>query len=344
MDFDRLINQAPDYREAPLSSVTLEQQVARARSAHRRRLQGFHGLSAEHDSLRAQEDAGSGDASTVWDVVGAALGPGDVAPHLRSLLSQAPVLSPAAEGNLGVHDLEARLEAAQIRVLRVAHHIDRLDLDRAALRAEMTALRTQMEGATGDAQRAADAILALKKGLDRIGLEPGWEHKTLTLERLLTQRGDELRAYQRTADRLASILALHHEFLKLSGSLGRGLSDLHVASTDVLNELDQQLVRAAVKAQAADMARAVKDSMEGLHESVARVNRLSSQSAVLLTENLDRLAEEVDLLAPADPDKLVAEEEVNQMLRGSVDDLVKAARNQVALRKRVADLLDLDDG
>lgn len=309
-----------------MSAGDLEARVQQARERHRERLATFQRLTVEHEGLRDELNEGLQDSSSVWDLVGSLFGPEQAGPHLRSLLGRISAVGAPASRALDSAELERKLETAQRRVLRLAQHMDRLELDRKALRRELEQLHEQATDAVADAELARQHGEALREGLDALAgavVSPKRRRRLdgdeALLEARLQQRELDRRCFLRCEARLQSLLRLHHQFLRMGDSLHANLHSLHEAANGVLEQLDAELLRLASQAQAQDLAREVAQDMEGLRASVARVNRLSTEGAVLLVENLDRLTEEVDLLAPLDPHRLAAEQEVQRSLKGRDD-------------------------
>jgi hypothetical protein len=328
-----LLAQTVAYEGIAVSAVEVEAQVAAARAAHRARLAGLERLSREHDALRVDGVRGLADGASVVDVWSAAWGPGQVGPRLRSLLAQVfgGPGSPAPDLEL----LEQRVETAQRRVLQIAHLLDGVSADGAQLRHEMSSLAGRIRAAERDAGLAARAILTLQAGYDAAGAsgDPSDAADAARLEALLWEREAELRAHQRVAQRLSSILVLERHFVGVYERLHASLSRLHAAGVETLDELDHHLSHLAAEAQAADLTRAIAGAMDALRLSVQRVDVAATAGAALLVDNLDRLSDEVDLLAPADPREAAAEAEVAAALRSrSVDEAVARARAEVRRR------------
>ncbi|MBT3218274.1 MAG: hypothetical protein HN348_04230 [Proteobacteria bacterium] len=306
------------YESPVLSALELEDLVQNTRARHQKRLKSLAGLSREHRELKQAIDEGFRDESPEVK--------SGISGFFSRLFRSPPAVSAADL-------LETRLELAQRRVLQVAHHLDRLSLDRSAIHREIEGIHKQIGAVERDSNCAAELILKLKPHVDELGADPT---EQALIESRLLEREAELRSFQRTKKRLTDVMALNDQFLELTEQLHINLSELHDAASTVLRELDLQLARVAAEAQARDIARAMSDSMGSLRDSVARVNRIADEGAVLLTENLDRLSDEVNLLSPTDQLLVEAEKEVNVFLRNqTVDDAVRRARQQVALKEQM---------
>jgi chromosome segregation ATPase len=303
------------YTVAVPSAAALEEEVQAARSRHRERMEGLARLSADQLALREA----SSEAKNPWQ-------------SLRDWLARLPLLSGLLQQAPQATQLEDRIEVAQRRVLELAHHLDRLAADRASLTRQLGQLQQRISTYEANADIAAQAILALEQQLE--ATHPAQAQGAL-LEAQVVQHMAEMRAFQRAAQRLGALCHLHQEFLQLDESVEGRLSQLHSAGTEMLDALDRQLAVLLDRERARQLQATVGHDLVSLRDSVARVNRLAAEGAVLLTEDLDRLADEVDLLAPSDAEARAAEQELAVFLRDrTVEQAVARARQQVALRAR----------
>ncbi|MEZ4238246.1 MAG: hypothetical protein R3F59_19265 [Myxococcota bacterium] len=215
------------------------------------------------------------------------------------------------------------MEAAQRRVSRLAHALDQLAAGRDEVAAEVSALAARIAASDaaidGAEAHIAAAEAALAGGVPRARAE--------ALEaRIVGLQGDR-RGHARAVTRLAAIQRLHAEHLDAVERLERGVSALHAAAVDALEALDEQIGGLAAEERRRQLARALGADLGALRDRVARINRDDTDDALLLTERLDRLADEVDLLAPLDPAALEAEREITVYLRDrTVGDAVARAR------------------
>ncbi|MCB9761143.1 MAG: hypothetical protein H6739_14985 [Alphaproteobacteria bacterium] len=327
----------PVYTEGPLPGEVLDALIADAQARHRSRIGTLDALHREHSQLGEEMNEGLAETSSVWDLVSAALGPGEVGPHLRRLLGRIPVFAQAEPAAASATTLERKLEQTQRQLLRLDHHLVRISADRAALQGELDALTTRLGHAAHDAELAADDLAACRTQLVR-------DADDADLLARVSLREAELRALTVQRVRLRAVLGLQHEFLRLVESVAAHLGELREASAGVLDALDRKLGEMAAEAQARDLARAVGEDIDDVRASVARVNRCATEGAVLLTETLDRLADEVDLLSPNTPTALNAQREVRAALRqDAVDDLVRYTRDEAARKRRLAQLTGDED-
>lgn len=299
------------YTVAVPSASALEEEVSAARARHRARLEALRALSAEQvaESERWRAADPPAPKAGLWAKIGAAL-------------SRKGASRPAP-------DLEDRLEAVQRRVLSLAHHLDRLAADRAVLKGEIEAIESRIAAYARAAEIAADAIAKLSIEEAKAGLGA----RGLSIEAALAERSADRRAFLRAIDRLSSVAALHREILQVDTDVEERLTALHAAGTRLLDALDADLARIATEARARELMDAFASDMGALRESVARVNRLATEGAVLLTEQLDRLADEVDPISAIDPAALAAERELAVHLRDrSVADAVARARAKAGSR------------
>jgi hypothetical protein len=295
------------YTTSVPSAAALEEEVQAARARHRERMEGLARLSQTQLALREEEAEG------LW-----------------GFLARLPLLSRLLQRAPEAVQLEDRIEVAQRRVLELAHHLDRLAADRAALTRQLAQLQERITTYEANAEIAAQAILGLEERHQSAS-----EGQAAVLEARIVQHMAEMRAFQRAAQRLSTLCHLHHEFLKLDESVEGRLSQLHSAGTEMLDALDRQLAVLLDRDRARQLHATVGHDLVSLRDSVARVNRLATEGAVLLTEDLDRLADEVDLLAPSDAEARAAEQELAVFLRDrTVEQAVARARQQVALRAR----------
>jgi chromosome segregation ATPase len=304
---------APRIAAAIPSARALEDEVARARARHRDRLAAL---------ARIAEDAGApapGTPQTPFD-------------RLKALLGRilgGPTRSPLPSS------LEDEVEAAQRRVSQVAHALDHLAADRAEVRREVEALSARITAAEAENERRAARIAELGAQLDAAVERDPADPSITALEAGLAATDGDRRASSRAVQRLAAIQRLHAEHLAAVDGFERGLAALHEAAAEVLDALDDELADLATEERARQLATVVEGDLGRLRDRVARVNRVAGEGAVLLTEHLDRLADEVELLAPADPAALEAERELSVFLRDrTAAEAVARARQQAELRRR----------
>lgn len=307
------------------TATELETRVQAARQAHRERLTRLASLNADTRRLQADVGADVGQVVTLWDVVRAAFGPGEVGPRLSTWLQRVQVFSSVDDPGLEPAVLEDRVQTAQDRVIELAHHIDRLSLERAALAGEIQGIQGEVDQLHRDVGRLEAALSAVQRELDQLaesshGPAPRDAAARHARESGLQARELELESQRRAADRaitrLSSVSGLHQHFLDLNRQIERNLTRLHSAAATVLDALDHELMRMAAQNQAKDVAEEIAHSMGALRSAVARVNRVADEGGLLMTEELDRLSAEVDLLAPVDPAALAAEAEVSDLLAG----------------------------
>lgn len=288
------------------STSALEEEVRAARTRHRERLDALEQLSAEHVALGEEISVEAKATATPerygwWSRLWSSFG------RERSIMRTAA--------------LEERVEQAWRRVLAMAHHLDRLAADRVMLRREIEILEARI------AQYEHCAVLALTA-------QQAFELSDAFEEAQLAQADHHV--FSRAARRLSAIVSLHREILQLDLDVEGRLSALHVAGTNLLDALDADLVRLASEARLQQLSETFATDLVALRESVVRVNRCATEGAILFTEDLDRLADEVEPLASVDPQRIEAEREVSIHLRSrSVNDAVASARQTAVLRERL---------
>jgi hypothetical protein len=249
-----------------LTVAQAEELVAEVRRRHRERLEHLRAVAADQGAIERELFPPPPPAPSLWDRLWANLG-----------------LAPPQRHADELERLEEQIEVGQRLVVRLAHHLDTLHLDRMAQERER-------------AEHAALAQASREEAARHEGQAAGVPHA-------------------RVAARLSSVVRLHDEVLAVDHRITEGVAALHAAAAEALDAIDAQLSRAAAEARARDLAALLKGGSP-LHEAVQRVRKLAGQATVAVDEGVDRLAAEVDLLAPADPDALQAEAEVAAYLRG----------------------------
>ncbi len=249
----------------PLTVTDAEALVAEVRATHRERVERLRAVAADQARIEQELFPPPPTAPTLWERLWGSLG--------RS--------APDAEAD-ELESLEEQVELGHRLVVRLAHHLDMLHMDRQAQAHER-------------ATHAALAQAAAAEAESRRGTTDALPHA-------------------RVAARLRSVVRLHDEVLEVDRRITEGVAALHAAATEALDAIDLQLTRAAAEARARDLATLLTETGP-LHDAVRRVRRLAGEATVTVDRGVDRLATEVDLLAPADPAALDAEAEVAAFLQ-----------------------------
>lgn len=252
-----------------LTVTEAEALVASVRARHRERLDRLREVAADQARVEAELFPPPAQAPSLWQRLWGNLGlavPDEAADELERL--------------------EEQIEVGQRLLVRLAHHLDLLHLDRRAQEAERAQHLALAEAAAAEAAR-----------LDADGAGP------------------EAVREARVAARLHRVVRLHDEVLAVDHRITEGVAALHAAAAEALDAVDDQLARAAAEARARDLARVLSGGGP-LHDAVQRVRRLAGEQRLSVDAGIDRLAAEVDLLAPADPDALAAEAEIAAYLSG----------------------------
>lgn len=298
MDWKPLLSQQVVYTGEPAAAGSLEERIRAAGASHRGRLRALGQLLEEYRALTPEPEPPTG-----W---------------LERLLGRAP----SAIGHLD--RLEARLEAAQRRVQWLAHRSDRVAAEVALLSAELAPLEGRIAAAGADARRAAAAVIALEAGW--VAARQADHHDAHRLEAQMRLREVERIRHRETEARLREWAALQDQLLRLHERLLGALRQLHASECAALDELDRELPHLASDARARDLAHAASTlDVEGVH----RVS-LAAREGAFFVADVDRLREEVDLLAPTDTRRLTAEAEVLAALQPvSIAELVARARAEI---------------
>jgi len=245
-----------------------EAMVAAVRRRHRDRLDELRQVAADQRRLEGELFPPPPAAPSLWE-------------RLWTSLGGAPDEPPATQ----LESLEEQIEVGQQLVVRLAHHLDTLKLQRAVLQRE----RQEHRALVGVCLAAAEAAR-------------------------LDGREADAGLHERVANRLAAVVRLLDEGMAVEARVAEGMGVLYDAATEALDAIDVRLSRAAAEARARDLA-AVLHGAGPLHDAVQRVRRLAGENHLVVDGAIDRLAREVDLLAPVDPDALAAEAEVVDFLR-----------------------------
>lgn len=221
-----------------------------------------------------------------------------------------------------VDRLEQRIEAAQRRRLWLQHRVDAVTIEVASLRSEVEGFEVRVAVARSDARAAARAMLVVR---DAIGATPD---RRGMLEDRMRLRESERATHRVREARLVEILEVQRDFLVVHERLLDALVKLRDAATATADDLDRDVRRLASDARRQDFERAMRTEWT---ETVRRVHTATRTGKDLLQSGIDRLATELDLLAPTEPHRVAAEAEVVQALREpTLTELVERARAEVA--------------
>lgn len=185
------------------------------------------------------------------------------------------------------------------------------------------ALESELEGA----QRRA---LTLRAGADRARAEAAvLGEEVAALERCAAAcRALGTAAGDAGAQRLAELLAVERELLGLFARLADALARLARAAEAELRRFDAELPRLAAEAEARDLEAALGGFADDA--AVARVNLATRDGRAVVVAAIDRLRDEVALLAPRTRGWLDAEAEA-VAARRPVDELLDAWRAERGL-------------
>ena len=213
--------------------------------------------------------------------------------------------------------LEERFEQLERRAAWWEAQVVRAEAELALAREEVRALEERRDVARIDARAAAEEVLGVERS-DKPAVVVDGRLRVLEADR---------RGFRWTEARIGELLAVQHPVLCLLERLVEALAELRTVAAEECANMAAALPHEAAAARVADLTR----SAEALKSAVARVNLTARQRTRLLTQDLDRIREQVALLAPMDADSMAAEAEVLAGLKElGIAELVARARAEVA--------------
>jgi hypothetical protein len=293
---------------------------------HQSDLSKLSELRQAHDDIAAEMTKDLVEAKTAWEYVHGMVSD-DLGSNFRGLLEKIPILCDLVPDRPLNELLREKVEVAEKRTKQVGQFLTTIERSVLQLQDDVVRLNKKVVVAAENEERAARHVLALKEVMATLeaelaALEPGsadYRRKEAELEQVksvMWQHGAKLRLFSNAEDRIASIVKMNNNFLEILTNLHANMQTLHDAGMEVLDELRGNLSGLATAAEASELSVEMQESMQSLKKSVNKVAVLASDTALFLTQNVDRLTSEMKIYDEATESliesNLAAEREVRE--------------------------------
>jgi hypothetical protein len=282
----------------------LETTVAGYTAKHQENLKTLAELSKAHDQLRQEMTADLVEQKTTWEHVGNILKLHQVGTNFRGLMEKVPGLRSLVPSRPLHTLLTEKVEVAQRRTREVGNYLDRIQVEIQSLQKDIETLNARMVQAARNEEAAAAYVLDLKAALEALEKQLSGLDKESARARELQSQGDaikhkiwehgaKLRLYSTAENRIAGVIRMNNNFLEILRNLHANMQSLYEAGNEVLSELEGNLAALASAAKASELSLQMQKSMESLRASVNKVATLASETSLFLTQNVDRMVQEM---------------------------------------------------
>ncbi|MFH1723506.1 MAG: hypothetical protein ABII00_02675 [Elusimicrobiota bacterium] len=321
------------------SRQSLETMLTDYQSKHQINLKKFDELSKAYSRLSTEMTQDLAEQKSALDYLGNIVTLDQVGTNIKGLLHKIPIIRAIAPSRDLKELLGEKVELAQKRVQEVGNYIDTLQNDIKNLQEDIVRLNKKMVVAAQNEERAAKYVLELEsfrmqleEQLKALADQKSLEAREISakisdFKKAIWEHGARLRLYSNAEDRLAAIINMNNNFLEIMSNLHGNMGSLYEAGNEVLNELHGNLAGLASMAKAGELSIEMHKSMQSLKDSVNRLAVLASETSLYLTQNVDRLTQEMNVYDKATEDlvanNLAAEREIKEQRINETIDLAR---------------------
>ncbi len=264
--------------------------------------------------------------------------------NFKGLLEKIPVVNNYVSERPLSELLQHKIAVAERRTKEMAQFLDKIESEIQSLREDVTRLNKKMIVAAHNEEKAAKYILDLKDMKSSIEEEmeaiedkksTEYREKSAKLDEVkkkIWEHGGRLRIFSNAEDRISSIVKMNNNFLEILTNLHTNITILYEAGNEVLDDLRGNLSGLATVTEASDLSLKMQESMASLKESVNKVASLASKTSLYLTQNVERMTNEMkvydDETTKLIEDNLAAEREIQEQ---RVDETIELAKKEYGL-------------
>ena len=314
-------------------------------SKHQTDLQNLTELRKSHDEIASEMTRDLAEAKSVWDYVKGMVAD-DFTDNFKGLLEKIPILNEFVSDLPLGELLRQKVEVAEKRTKDVGQFLSDIERTIAELQEDIVRLNKKVIVAAHNEERAAKHVLALKdletrmqKELAALGDKKAADYRQLEAEvgevrQAIWKHGAKLRLFSNAEDRIAAIVKMNNNFLEVLTNLHTNMQQLHDAGLEVLDELRGNLSGLATASEAGELSLEMQESMQSLKKSVNKVAVLASNSALYLTQNVERMMSEMKVYDEATQElvesNLEAEREIKE---NRINETIALAEKEYGLMK-----------
>ena len=274
-------------------------------SKHEADLARLSELRKSHDEIAREMTKDLAEAKSAWDYLKDMVTE-DFGSNFKGLLEKMPVINEIVAERPLSELLRDKVEVAEKRTKEVGQFLTTIERSIQDLQDDIVRLNKKVVVAAENEARAAKHVLLLKdlearlrEGLGTLDKNaPEYRKKEVEITKVrqaLWEHGAKLRLFSNAEDRISAIVHMNNNFLEIMTNLHANMHQLLEAGLEVLDELRGNLSSLATVAEAGELSMEMQESMQSLKKSINKVAVLASNTALYLTQNVERMTSELNI-------------------------------------------------
>ena len=299
-----LLKEAIVYDGEQYQRESLTELVESYHTKHTADLSKLEGLRKAHDEIAAEMSKDLARSRSAWEYVKDMM-QDDFASNFKGLLEKIPIVNEfVADRPLG-ELLREKIEVAEDRTKEIGQFLSVIEESIGDLQNDIIRLNKKVIVAAENEEMAARHVLKLKDletrlaaDLEAMADKSSAEYRkkesdVTQVRQAIWHHGAKLRLFSNAEDRIAAIVRMNNNFLEILTNLHSNMQQLHDAGLEVLDELRGNLSGLATASEAGELTLDMQNAMQSLKTSVNKVAVLASDTALYLTQNVERMSSEM---------------------------------------------------
>lgn len=348
-----LLNKEITYDGEEYTRENVDQMVTEYKTRQETDLKDLEKLRTTHDDIAREMNKDLAESTTAWEHVKSMVKSDSrqsFASNFQGLLEKIPIIKNLMPDRSITELLQEKIAVAERRTKEMGNFLDRVESRIEALRNDITRLNKKMVVAAHNEEKAAKYILDLKDYKTRMEEELAgisdqksteYREKSAMMDEVnkkIWGHGGKLRIYSHAEDRIAGIIRMNNNFLEILTNLHTNMTILFEAGNEVLDDLRGNLSGLATVSQASDITLKMQESMQSLKDSVNKVASLASNTSLYLTQNVERMTNEMKIYDDSTVELIEANlNEEREVKEKWVDDTIEMARKEYGLMQEARD-------